>query len=189
MDRLTAINRSTALTQEAFDRMLEWLVPQDRDGAGLKYEIIRKNITRTYARHGCTVAEELADEVINRVAERLPEVLDSYVGDPALYFYGVANKVLLEYVRKRPDPLPVPFPQPPENIERIHACLEECLKRIPREHRELILEYFQEDKRAKIEGRKHFARRLGIPLNTLRTRAYRAKLALRECVEKCLKHR
>ena|SRR5580704_1053318 len=189
MDRLTAIKRNTTLTQEGFDRMLEWLAPRDRDAAGLKYEVIRKNITRNFARHGCTIAEELADEVINRVAERLSEILDTYVGDPALYFYGVANKVLLEYVRRKPDPLPVPFPQPSENIERIHACLEECLERIPTEHRDLITEYFQEDKRAKIESRKHFARRLGIGLNTLRTRAYRAKLGLRECVEKCLKRK
>jgi hypothetical protein len=46
------------------------------------------------------MAEELADEVINRVSKKLPQIVDIYVGDPALYFYGVARKVHREYLRK-----------------------------------------------------------------------------------------
>jgi len=169
--------------------MLEWLAPGDRDLAGERYECVRKNIIRNYARRGCPVAEDLADEAINRVAEKLPEIIAVFIGDPALYFYGVANKILLEYGRKRSEYLimPIPASQYEEDPELVYACLEECLSYLTPEDRELICHYFMNEKRAKIEGRKQFANKLGIPLNTLRTRAYRVKLALRDCITVRLK--
>jgi len=58
-----------SLTQEAFDRLLQWL-DQDRDEAGLKYESIRSKLIRIFKRYGWTTAEDLADESINRVTQK-----------------------------------------------------------------------------------------------------------------------
>jgi DNA-directed RNA polymerase specialized sigma24 family protein len=50
----------------------------------------------------------------------------------------------------------------------------------------LVLQYYQEEKGAKIEHRRAMAERLGIPLNALRIRAHRIRVALRDCVSDCL---
>src|SRR4051794_16211659 len=95
------MNREQNITQESFDRLLEWL-DADRERAGYRYEAIRRRLITIFTCRGCREAEALADETINRVTIKLPEIADAYVGDPALYFYGVAQKVHLEYLRKRP---------------------------------------------------------------------------------------
>jgi len=72
------------LTQEAFDNLLAWLDP-DRERAGQKYEDIRFKLIRNFARRGCSIAEDLTDETINRVSRKALEIAQAYVGDPALY--------------------------------------------------------------------------------------------------------
>jgi DNA-directed RNA polymerase specialized sigma24 family protein len=66
-------------------------------------------------------------------------------------------------------------------------CLRECLKDLSDDNRELILQYYQGEKRAKIENRKSLTERFRIPVNTLRMRALRLREALQTCVEGCLK--
>ncbi|HSF23491.1 MAG TPA: hypothetical protein VLE20_04630 [Blastocatellia bacterium] len=173
------------LSQEAFDSCLAWLDP-DRDRAGEKYEEIRRKLIKIFAHRGCSIAEELTDEAINRVSRRVPDIAGTYVGDPALYFYGVAQKVYLEHVKKRPDPKPIPPPEPTEEVERNYECLERCMEGLDPESRELILKYYQQEKRAKIDHRKELADRLGIALNTLRMRVHRIKTILQQCVGECL---
>jgi DNA-directed RNA polymerase specialized sigma24 family protein len=179
------VKREHLLSQEAFDTLLGWLGP-DRDSAGKKYEEIRIKLIRIFARRGCTVAEELADETMDRVCQKAQRIVESYIGDPALYFYGVAQKVYLEYVRKRPTPTPIPALDSPEEKERRYECLERCMEQLDQPSRELILQYYQHEKKAKIDHRKDLADRLGIALNTLRMRAYRIKAALQECVRECV---
>ena len=126
------------LSQEAFDSLLTWL-DADRERAGEKYEEIRRKLIKIFARRGCTIAEDLTDEAINRVSRRVQEIADTYVGDPALYFYGVAQNVYLESVKKRPDPKPLPVPDPPD--ERRHECLERCMEHLDSESHDVILQY------------------------------------------------
>lgn len=174
------------LTQEAFDSFLDWL-SIDREQAGKKYEEIRRKLIKIFVCRGCKVAEELADETINRVAKKLPEIKESYVGDPAHYFYGVAHKVHLEFVRRKPAPLPLPPPEHSDEMEMEYDCLERCIETLPPENRELVLQYYQEEKRAKIDQRKRLAQRLGIEVNALRIRAYRIRMSLQDCVRECLR--
>ncbi len=173
------------LSQEAFDSCLAWLDP-DRDRAGEKYEEIRRKLIKIFAHRGCPIAEELTDEAINRVSRRVPDIASTYVGDPALYFYGVAQKVYKEHVKKKPDPKPLPPPEPTEEVERNYECLERCMEELDAESRELVLKYYQQEKRAKIDHRKELADRLGIALNTLRMRVHRIKAILQQCVGECL---
>src|SRR5919198_4623480 len=95
------------LTQEAFDYLLAWL-DADRERAGEKYERIRRRLIMIFPCRRCPDAEELADETINRVALRAAEVSKEYEGDPALYFYGVGQKVFLESVRPTRAVVPPP---------------------------------------------------------------------------------
>jgi RNA polymerase sigma factor (sigma-70 family) len=180
------VKREWVLSQEAFDTFLAWL-DADRDRAGEKYEEIRRKLIKIYARRGCTIAEELTDEAINRVSRRVQEIAGTYVGDPALYFYAVAQNVYKEYVKKKPDVKPLPPPDPTEEVERNYECLDRCMDGLDAGSRELILKYYQQEKRAKIDHRKELADRQGIPLNTLRMRVHRIKAILQQCVGECLK--
>ena len=174
------------LTQEAFEKLLAWLNP-DREQAGKKYEAIRHKLIFILTCRGCPCPEDLADETINRAARKIPEIIDNYVGDPSLYFYHVARKIHLEYGRKKADPVLSPAPDPPQELEQRYQCLEQCMKRLTSKNRELVLEYYQEEKQAKIDRRKELANRLGIAVNALRIRAHRIRASLQECVFECVK--
>jgi DNA-directed RNA polymerase specialized sigma24 family protein len=57
---------------------------------------------------------------------------------------------------------------------------------LPVESLQLILQYYSDEKREKINRRLAMAERLGIPLNALRSRAQRIRNRLEECVNGCL---
>lgn len=189
-----SMKRDWNLTPESFELLLMWL-DSDREQAGEKYQRIRLRLIKILSCRGCPEADDLADEAINRVAARLKEIADTYSGDPALYFYGVAQKVHLEYLRKKTihhEPHDTfqssQVPEPETENEAEYSCLEECMDHLPPEHRLLVLEYYQEEKRAKIEHRKKLADQMGIGVNALRIRAHRIRLQLQECVRQCLEH-
>lgn len=179
------MKKNRALSQESFDALLDWL-DSDREQAGLKYEEIRRNLIKIFVNRGCDEAEDLADETINRVVSKLDEVKKEFTGDPARYFYGVANKIFLEFQRRKP-PQPPSFPPDDSNrVEQEYRCLEHCIGKLNEETRELLLLYYQAEGRDKIEKRKHLADKLGIAPNALRIRAFRIRTALQRCVEKCV---
>ena len=189
------MKKEWVLTQDAFDTLLDWL-DADRERAGSKYEAIRLRLIKIFTCRGCSEAEELADETINRVSARVAELASSYEGDPALYFYGVSQKVHLEYLRgyhkKQADlavdsvtlnAAPISLD---DDIEPEYECLERCLEHLPADSRKLVLEYYQQERHAKIEHRKLLATELGIAVNALRIRAHRIRLVLQQCVRDCL---
>ena len=175
------------ITQEAFARFLTWLHP-DPDQAGEKYEEIRRRLIKIFACRGCDCPEDLSDETINRVVRKVPEIAESYEGDPALYFYGVVRYVHHEYLREKPIPPPPPADEP-SSREEDYECLEQCMENLPSRSRDLFLEYCREEKHAKIEHRKQLAERLGIELNALRIRACRIRMQLQTCVLECLQNK
>lgn len=173
------------ITQDAFDKFLAWL-DSDRERAGTKYEDIRLKLIKFFTCRGCLAGEELADETINRVIRRTQEMADTYTGDPVFYFYGVARRVHLEHVRKPVPSLPPPSPEPLEQKERQDQCLQLCMKALAPENRALVLEYYSQDRPAKILHRKKLAKRLGISAIALRLRMHRIRTSLQACVETCL---
>ena len=189
------MKRNDAITQEAFDALLGWL-DTNREQAGQKYEKIRIRLIKIFTCRGCGEATDLADETINRVTSKVDSIASSYSGDPALYFYGVAQKVHLEYMRSRPvhqnsleagrDLGSVKVLEADNEIEQEYACLEQCMDQLPQESRRLVLEYYQEEKQAKINRRRKLAEELGIALNALRIRAHRIRQQLQQCVQICL---
>ncbi len=180
-----SMNKNWDLTRESFEALLAWLDP-NREVAGQKYEDIRTRLIKIFACRGCYEPEDLADETINRVTNKLEEIEATFIGERARYFYGVANKVHLEYLRKRPAP-PLPaVANTSEEAERRYRCLDLCASKLTPENRELVFQYYQEEKRAKIEHRKYLADRLGIAVNALRIRAHRIRKSLQDCVSECL---
>lgn len=179
------MNKDWFLSQESFDALLDWL-DSDREQAGVKYEEIRHRLIKIFTSRGCFEAEDLADETINRVVRKLKEIESEFSGDRARYFYGVANKVHLEHLRRKLPPDSPILPDDSKRIELEYRCLEQCIERLTAENRELVLQYYQAEGRAKIEQRKALAEKLGIAPNALRIRAYRIRLSLQECVERCI---
>src|SRR5262249_50813326 len=98
--------------------------------------------------------------------------------------------IYLESLKREPKvaPLPIlPAPDPPDERERKFHCLEHCLAELGENNRDLILEYYRGDKRAKIEHRKELMAASGQSVNTFRMRIHRLKLSLQSCLKKCLK--
>lgn len=175
------------VTQAAFDSLLSWLDP-DRERAAEKYEQIRRRLIRLFTCRGRPDAEDLADETIDRVTLKAHEVARTYVGDPGLYFYGVARNVFRESLRQRPQVAPPPPPDPveTETTEREQQCFDRCMDELPGANRQLLIEYFSDDGRAKIDRRKEMAARLGVAQNALRIRVHRIKATVDECARRCL---
>ncbi len=180
-------NENQELNQESFDLLLKFL-HADREEAGRRYEEIRLKLVKIFTCRGCMTPEDLADETINRVSRKVGEIMNSYVGDPRLYFYGVARNVFLESVRKRPHVPPMPEPKSSDVKEAEQECLDQCMKKLTPTNRQLILEYYTGEKKEKIERRKALAGRLGMAPNALRIRAHRIRNSLGNCVFDCLKH-
>ena len=179
------MHKNWVLSQEAFDALLEWL-DSDREQAALKYEQIRSRLITVFTARGCTDAEDLADETINRVTSKLPQIKEEFHGDPMRYFFGVANMVYKEYLRRKPPP-PPPFPPTDSNqVELEYRCLEDCIEQLDEKDRYLLLQYYGVEGLAKVEHRKRLAEELGIAPNALRIRAYRIRLEVQQCMEKCI---
>jgi len=185
--------RKWVLKQEAFDRLLDSL-GEDRESAGKRYLEIRSNLVRFFEWRGSPFPEDHADETINRVAKRISEREE--ILNPASYFLGVARMLLLEINKERVreeralSDLTGPTITSNQSGERKESearidCLRECLQHLSPDNRELILQYYQGDKGAKIDSRKKLSERLGIPVNTLRMRALRIRGELQRCVENC----
>ena len=181
-----AKNRWT-LTQGAFDRLLACLDP-DRQQAGTKYEALRRKLVKFFEWRGSSCPEDLADDTINRVAMNL-EAGEEIRQFPA-YCVGVARRVFLENLRNlQREEAHRAQPQAPRissDLERRTECLERCMHELSQQSLELIVQYYQEEKQARIAARRSLAARLDIPLNALRIRAYRIRASLEACVERCM---
>jgi DNA-directed RNA polymerase specialized sigma24 family protein len=185
--RAYCMKKNSVITREGLDQLLAWLDP-DREQAGVKYEKIRYRLIEIFASRGCQEAEDLADEVINRVARKSQDVAEGYVGDPAHYFYAVAKNVRKEYWKVNPPPEIPPTPEPisEEQLARESACLEQCLGHLPEQSREQFLQYHGGEQQVKIGQRKELCNRLDISPNALRIRIHRIGMTLKRCLENCL---
>lgn len=179
--------------EDNFDALLNWLDP-DREGAGRKYEEIRHSLILIFEWRGYFDAEDLADETITRVLNKVPEIAPGYTGDPALYFYAVAKRLALEVSRRYQVKAEIEnsenLPDPQVNDERNnreeeYECLDKCLEKLPSPDRELILLYYQQDQ-PKIEYRRDLARRYDLAPNALRVKVHRIRATLSVCINKCL---
>jgi RNA polymerase sigma factor (sigma-70 family) len=183
MDEGTSPQKKSGLTKEAFDKLLACLDP-DRQRAGERYETIRRKLMKFFETRGGLFPEDLADETINRVARKIDQ--GEEIRNPESYFFGVARRVLQESWRAQPPRHQQWQLSDHHQSEQRLECLQECLQKLPPESRPLVIEYYQAEGSAKIEGRKKLAERLKIPLDALRHRVHRLREKLEACVSDCL---
>src|SRR5215213_117778 len=175
------------INKKEFEKFLHWL-DADREAAGQKYELIRSSLIRIFYTRGCyDAAEELADDCIDRVIKNIDKIVETCEVEPARYCYGVAKNVFLEYLRRpKTEELPVDImAQIEADITETKTdvrCLYQCLRKLKREQRRLIVKYYEGGKGDNIKRRKDIEQELNITNETLRIRVYRIKTFLHECL-------
>ncbi|MFN0140436.1 MAG: RNA polymerase sigma factor [Pyrinomonadaceae bacterium] len=180
-------HKTKELTRDRFARFLAWLSPEEA-AAGEEYERLRFRLHTYFAHRNCRFPEDLADETINRVCLKIGE---EDVLNKTAFVYGFAKNVYLESLRKEKhhaniDDVTVAAREPDGEPDDTHRYLDKCLSELPDENRKLILEYFAEEKQAKINLHKQLADKLGTTSVALRMRIVRIKRSLQLCLEECM---
>ncbi len=172
-----------------FTAFTQWL-DGGVDSGGRSYVDIHARLVAYFARKGCAIPDELADETLTRVARRLEEEGSITNVVPAQYCYIVARFVLLEHLRSagrnRATVLyDIRAPARDVDAERRDtnlARLDECLARLTPDDRDLIVAYYAGDGPSRVVARTDLAARLGVSANALTIRASRLRERLRACL-------
>ncbi|MCD9186274.1 MAG: hypothetical protein LUM44_07560 [Pyrinomonadaceae bacterium] len=131
----------------------------------------------------CLFPEDLADETINRVTLKIEE---EKIGNKQAYIYGVAKFVYLESLRKEKNHLNIDEVTISENVQKYSDdCLEKCLNELSEENREVLLDYYSEEKQAKIKLHNQLSEKLNLTKTALRMKLVRLKRKLKICLEEC----
>lgn len=189
--KIRFVKRQNQERLEYFDSLLEWL-DSDRDRAAEKYEMIRQSLIQIFIWKGCLEAESLADETFDRVMLRVPELRETYVGNPSVYIHAVAKKLLAEHTRVRTVRLETLVPPNPRTTdienEKMSDCLERCLLNLSPYSRDLILDYYSKEHSKKASHRKDLGEKLGVSVTQLRVRMFRIRKTLEACIGACMGH-
>ncbi len=177
-------------------RLAEWTLLSklhpDRERAGEEYVLLWHKLIMYFQSRACLVAEELADETLNRVAKKI--AAGEEPRNILAYCHGFARMVWLEYLKnpgtKRGSLEDVP-PTPCLGTDEIsrkerHACFYKCLQEIPIEEARMMVEYWYHEDRPNRDVRRELAEKLKISPTALRIRVYRLKKRLDDCIKKCL---
>lgn len=186
---------SRTLTHETFSRLLASLDP-DHEKAGEEYEQLRLTLLRYFQWRNAPFPEEQADAVLDRVARKLTE--DVVIRNLRAYCVEVARRVLLEAWKGKENKSTALDPtihdvavsgtdEEARQREVRLNCLEECLNSLPAQSRDLIVEYYQDERGDHIKSRKAMAASLGLPRGALASRARRLREKLEQCVKQCLR--
>lgn len=195
-----ASKKNWTITSPAFDYLLEWL-DKEENSDGQKYLEVRRRLVDYFDRKNCALPDELAEETLNRVAYRLEEAQIIESETPAKYCYIFARFVFLESLRRadksnvsldgilrkgKEKETAISNDASEERAvrERMLDCLEHCTAKLETENREIIVNYYGEE-RVKIENRRALAQKLETSSNALSIRACRIRDKLEICVKKC----
>ncbi len=181
-DRLTS-------TTNDFESLLSWF-SENRELAGEMYEKIRVGLIRYFYFKGCKNGEDLADETINRVTKKLSSLDFSAQNKPATIFYGFAQNVALEELRK--DKLKVPIDpnfreKTQDSKEPKFNCLDECLKNLPTADETLLRQYYEKSKSEKAHHRQKLAKDNNLSEVNLHVKLHRLRKTMRNCIEICMR--
>ena len=188
----------TIFTPLGFARLLEWLAT-GAGSPGEQYVDVRRRLVTYFERRNRPAAEDLADETLSRIGRTLEQGGVIRTKPPIRYCYVVAKFVLLEDLRRERRSVELDESRTPSSAgdalwaiddcvagdEHRLECLDRCLRRLPDEQRELVVEYYRETHPHRIDHRRRMAERLGITKNALAVRAFRIRETLIACVESC----
>jgi DNA-directed RNA polymerase specialized sigma24 family protein len=184
----SARRRDWQLTRERFHLLLSHLSadPADR---GRRYEMLRGRLIFFFMRRMLPLPEDLADEVLNRLARRLEE--GEAVARIEGYALGIARHVLQEQradsVRERTASEEfhrnVSYEKLTTDEDEIRLeRMKNCLERLPQSDQEMLSEYYLAEGSAKIPMRKRLAKARGMTQAALRKRVF----LLRGMVQRCM---
>lgn len=191
------------LTEVAFSRLLVWL-DDGADSDGEKYLEARRRLVAYFDRKNRPAPDTLADRTLNRISKTLEASGVIATKPPLRYCYVVARFVLLEDLRRERRHVPFddvlhasaatwPAPHIADDAvfvqEQRLECLDRCLRKLKPEQQDLIVDYYGDARRQRIDRRRNLAARLGITMNALGIRAWRIRAALESCVGACCKNR
>ncbi len=186
----TEIKKRT-LTTDAFNAFLVWLSPQKIED-GEAYEKARQRLIIFFASRKCCDPERLADRAIDIAILKMAEIPAE--AQPIAYLIGIARNVFRDYLREvetEENAIPTPprdlRPSPLE-VERNHACLDRCLNELSQDSRTLLLNYYSQTKRAKIEMHRELAKKNDLEPNALRNRVFRLNKRMARCINNCLEN-
>ena len=182
------------MKKDTFNNLMSWLSP-DYD-----YTVIHSKLVYYFKHHNCNPAEELADNTLDIVSEKIDKNGDikfekgkrsgEIVQKKIQYIYGIAKNKCYEYWRKKKQiEHPQIFIDPPGELpndlekELQKECLDELRINNPKKC-ELIVEYHYDDKVKVRKRHEKLAKRLNITMNALAWRIKRIKDNLQKCVEK-----
>ena len=165
------------LDRAALDALLDTMAP-DREVAGCKYEELRRRLINLFAWEHCEAPDDLADEVLNRLARKAMD--GAVIPHMDRFAFGIARLVIQEEERKRRSRQAVlrefqANGKGSGSDSRRMAAIELCLAALPPDRRNLIERYYGTDRNA-------LARELGVSMNALRNRALRIREELYNCV-------
>ena len=183
------------------------LLGADSDEAGRNYQLLRTKLISYFECRKATPAEDYADEVLHRIAEKIEA--GETIEDVNRYAFGVARFVRLESYRKQTD-LPIdtagaragsvgegrvhpsltvePKTEILDNdsIDNVRReCLRSCLMQLNVDHRDLLLAYYHTDE----SSRKHkdHRRRLAEKYKKSAGALQKQMCLLRQKVSRCTK--
>jgi hypothetical protein len=177
------------------NRLLQRL-DSDPANAWEKYRNLRCRLVKFFEWNQCAFPEELADEVLDRVAKK---PTDEEIRDVTEFVIGVARYVRLEghkrnqresHIDDRPggeESLADPRDREQEIVSALDSeirldALRQCLDNLKATDRALALDYYSaEDEKQKVHRQK-LASGAGITMIALRVRANRLRAKLEECV-------
>ena len=183
--------KKRTLTPEALQAFLAWLSPQKFED-GEAYEKARQRLIIFFASRQCREPESLADKTIDIAIFKTAEIPAE--AQPIAYLLGIARNVFRDYLRD------VEKEQAASSdsqtcrshlkleVERNHACLDRCLNDLPQGDRTILIGYYSQNKRAKIEMHRELAERHRLTPNALRNRVFRLNQRMARCVNNCLEN-
>jgi DNA-directed RNA polymerase specialized sigma24 family protein len=157
--------------------------------AGDEFERLRRTLTRFFEWRGALRPDECTDQTLDRLAHKLSEGAE--VTDLFAFARGVARLVLLEQRRENAREVSLAGIEPADRRNDrdqespFTRHLDRCLASLTSEERELVIGYYTEHGRSKIERRQALARQLGVNEAALRNRVQR----LRDRLERCVRDR
>lgn len=196
-------------TESPYKFLLRWFSPNEEQ-AERQYKILRQKLAALFGIRGVPspINQELADETLERVGQRLAEGEIIHNSEPMAYLHGVANNVLLEYWRKQQkraakevslddllllnsNKLEFSFQSQVESEERERwlECLDKFLSALPPEEEALLRSCYQDSSIQQAANRRVEAKRLNLTDGSLRANLYRICQRLKPKVRACVERR
>ncbi len=180
------VSRQRHITRESFASLLTAL--GDTPLGGAHYEQLRAKLIFFFSRRLLAFPEDLADEVLDRLAYRISQHAE--IASVEAFAFGIAKHVVQEQSGRKDQTQNVGHtffdnvsaPTVTLSNEEEIVRMEDCLKKLPSSEARLLRGYYCATENNQIKDRKSLAETLGISPIALRQRVFLARQRLRKCM-------